>query len=334
MRKGLLILVAAALLGVVAGCSSGANPAKQGSVEPAEDVFTRVGGWIAFRNGFEIVAVDPANPKTPSCSDPRWTTTPSHGHPMGPSSSFDPVKRKTAFRFRCRVCSSFTRTARGPRLCARFPSAPSAAPGRTRRARFSRVPRNVGILLARWDRGRLWGSTQALDPSSSTRTEAKPRPLGDRCDVLVNGLVVDTCGEGADAAAWSPDGSKILWLDFIEGGGRNKPYEGTAPSGSVATGLSCRPSTRTAPAAIGGCAPARGWCVQLCLVARRLAAGLRGGLSDLRDQRRRIGPATGHPRRGQPLARVVLRRIADRLRARRDAFHHGPGRDRHAERAA
>ena len=33
------------------------------TAEPTEDVFARVGGWIAFRDDFKIVAVDPANPK-------------------------------------------------------------------------------------------------------------------------------------------------------------------------------------------------------------------------------------------------------------------------------
>ena len=39
------------------------NAAKNDSLEPSQDVFARAGGWIAFRNGSKIVAVDPANPK-------------------------------------------------------------------------------------------------------------------------------------------------------------------------------------------------------------------------------------------------------------------------------
>jgi Tol biopolymer transport system component len=69
-----------------------------------------------------------------------------------------------------------------------------------------------------------YGAQRSPGPFIIDANGSVPRPLGDRCDVLVNGLVVDTCGEGEDAAAWSPDGSRILWLDFIEGGGRTKPY--------------------------------------------------------------------------------------------------------------
>ena len=54
----------AGLLAIVAGCNNGGgNAAKNDSLEPSQDVFARAGGWIAFRNGSKIVAVDPANPK-------------------------------------------------------------------------------------------------------------------------------------------------------------------------------------------------------------------------------------------------------------------------------
>ena len=169
MRKGLLILVAAALLGVVAGCSSGANPAKQGSVEPAEDVFTRVGGWIAFRNGFEIVAVDPANPKDtlvlgPSLDDPiAWSSD-------GTKLLLRSRQEEDGIPFP--LPGLFVLHPDGSRttLVREIPSAPSAAPGRTRRARFSRVRRGDPSrpMGPRSSMGMAWPA----DPSSSTRTEA------------------------------------------------------------------------------------------------------------------------------------------------------------------
>jgi Tol biopolymer transport system component len=47
----------------------------------------------------------------------------------------------------------------------------------------------------------------------------RPRPLADRCPrAEVKRRSVEVCGEPApEAAAWSPDGSRIAWLDFAEG---------------------------------------------------------------------------------------------------------------------
>ena len=46
----------------------------------------------------------------------------------------------------------------------------------------------------------------------------KPRPLGRRCPrQRISGKLVDLCGESVlEAAAWSPDGSQIAWIDFVE----------------------------------------------------------------------------------------------------------------------
>ena len=56
-RKTLFVLAVAGLLGIVAGCSGGGGAAKNDSLEPSQDVFARAGGWIAFQEGKEIVAV-------------------------------------------------------------------------------------------------------------------------------------------------------------------------------------------------------------------------------------------------------------------------------------
>ena len=79
-RKALFILAVAGLLAIVAGCNSGGDAAKNDSLEPSEDVFARAGGWIAFRNGSKIVAVDPANPKDTLA--------------LGPSLDDDPILKK------------------------------------------------------------------------------------------------------------------------------------------------------------------------------------------------------------------------------------------------
>ena len=108
--------------------------------------------------------------------------------------------------FRCRVCSSFTRTAPGPRLCARIPS-PSQ--GQARRARFSNS-RNVGSLLARWDRGRLclrWQQPRPVHHRRRRREASPARPVPEPRSRSRGWR--EFCGEPLEeAAAWSPDGSQ------------------------------------------------------------------------------------------------------------------------------
>lgn len=81
----------------------------------------------------------------------------------------------------------------------------------------------------------------------------KPRPLGDACPPSkVEGQMVEVCGEPApEAAAWSPDGSLIAWLDFGEGTIEGKGHENfvsfVSPDG---TGL--REGVATLPRTFGG----------------------------------------------------------------------------------
>ena len=155
--------------------------------------------------------------KTLSCSGPRSTTIPSHGHPMGASSSFDPIKRSYVYSV-----SGFVRPSPGrlaDHACA--PRFPSTSPSfRVRATWGSFSPDGTEVV---------YGAHRSPDPSSSTRTEASLARSAIGVTSWSTGWLSIPAVRGTDAAAWSPDGSKILWFDFIEGGGRAKPYEDDCP---------------------------------------------------------------------------------------------------------
>jgi Tol biopolymer transport system component len=60
-------LIAGGIAGVQALRSSGGQPAK-----PPAEGFASIHGWIAYWSGFEIVAVDPANPSDSLSLGPAW----------------------------------------------------------------------------------------------------------------------------------------------------------------------------------------------------------------------------------------------------------------------
>jgi Tol biopolymer transport system component len=216
MRKALFIVVAATLLGVVAGCSGG-NAANTGSapsssttitgggatVEPSEDAFARVGGWIAFRSGSEIVAVDPANPKDTLV--------------LGPSLGDDPIAWSsdgTKLLLRSRLEESgvpwpglFVLSRDGSRTTL-LPEA--VEPTRPPPTWGSFSPDGTEVAYA--------SDGSSRGPYIIDADGGKPRPLGDRCKrTKVGGKRVELCGEPlSEAAAWSPDGSRIAWVDFVE----------------------------------------------------------------------------------------------------------------------
>jgi Tol biopolymer transport system component len=200
MRKALFILVAVGLLGIVAGCDSGGDAGKEGS---SEDVFTRVHGWIAFRNGSEIVAVDPANPKDTLV--------------LAPSLGDDPIAWSSDGS-KLLLRSRLEESVPSPGLFVLHPDG----------SRTTLLPEAVS---PRWDPP-TWGSfspdgTEVVyagsgrgrGPSIIDVEGGKPRPLGARCETMHSPLrgMVKVCGEPMfEAAAWSPDGSRIAWFDFVE----------------------------------------------------------------------------------------------------------------------
>jgi Tol biopolymer transport system component len=199
-RKALFIFAVAGLLAIVAGCNIRGNAAKNDSLEASEDVFARVGGWIAFRSGPKIVAVDPANPGDTLV--------------LGHSLDDDPIAWSsdgTKLLLHSRLEESgvplpglFVLQADGSRTTLR-PETNSA---------FRRDPPTWGSFSPDGTEVAYAGSGRSRGPYIIDADGGKPRPLG-RCQNPVLGGRL--CGEpAAEAAAWSPDGSRIAWYDFVE----------------------------------------------------------------------------------------------------------------------
>ena len=203
-RKTLFILVAAGLLAIVAGCNSGDDAAKNDPLEPTQDVFARAGGWIAFRNGTKIVAVDPENAKdTLVLADD--TLVP------GPQPDDDPIAWSadgTKLLLRSREPELLQRPFYGD-LFVLHPDG----------SRTTLLPEPEANSFRRW-RPPTWGSFSpdgtevtyastggSRDPYIIDADGGKPRPLGR--------LPYDE-ERPPEAAAWSPDGSSIAWFDFVE----------------------------------------------------------------------------------------------------------------------
>ena len=214
MRKALFILVlAAALLGVVAGCSSGGNPAEKSSVEPAEDAFASARGWIAFREGaqvipidHQIIAVDPANP----------TNTVVLGRsldddPIGWSSDGAKLLLRSELglegEFHGPLPGLFILHANGSRTTV-LPETESWGRGPPTWGSFS--PDGTKVAYATIGRSR--------GPYIVAAEGGKRHALGRPCPHMkIGGRRVEVCSEGSyEAAAWSPDGSRIAWADFVE----------------------------------------------------------------------------------------------------------------------
>jgi Tol biopolymer transport system component len=207
MRKSLIILIAAALFGIVAGCSSGGDPAEKGSVERAEDVFAKARGWIAFRSEGviegEIVAVDPANPKDTLVLAPA-----SREFPIAWSSDGTKLLLRSG-QDCCPYPGLFVLHADDSRTTLR-PVTDPAFPTWDPPTWGSFSPDGTEVVYGADGRSR--------GPYIIDAEGGKPRPLG-RCQnpVQIPGKLRALCGEPLpEAAAWSPDGSRIAWFDFIE----------------------------------------------------------------------------------------------------------------------
>jgi hypothetical protein len=172
-------------------------------VEVSEDAFAKARGWIAFTSGGQILAVDPANP----------TRT----FAIGPSGGRDPIGW----------------TAEGGRLL--LSSRPDGWPDRwsppspqlwVMEADGSITPLPRGNGQAIWGAFSPDGKAVVFGCCGSARgpfvidlSRWTLRALGDPCEAQkIKGRTVELCGEPAvEAAAWSPDGSRIAWFDFAEG---------------------------------------------------------------------------------------------------------------------
>jgi Tol biopolymer transport system component len=192
---GLAIFVA----GIVAFANSmlsGSSPGPAHSSSPGVAIhgFTKVRGWITYRSGSNIVAVDPAN-----SSDTLV---------LGPSPGLDPIGW-SADGTRLLLGSGYHEVWAGEATLWVFDSDGSwtgvSTPQRATWGSFS--PDGSEIAYG------CCGSSPGpyiIDVGSAT-----PRSLGGSpCDGSRDASV---CGEPFfEWAAWSPDGSRIAWADFVE----------------------------------------------------------------------------------------------------------------------
>jgi TolB protein len=187
-----LILVGAGIAGVQALASGEGQPAGEPSVAPSEDPFADVHGWIAYRDGQEIVAVDPAKPNNTLR--------------LGPSSESDPIAWSadgTRLLLRGGMDQDGSLTGTYNLIILSSDDPPTGVPGGWRATWGSFSPDGTQIVYG--IEGHFPGP-YIIDADGGT-----PRSLGGRCrdDHL--------CGEPfAESAAWSPDGSRIAWVDFVE----------------------------------------------------------------------------------------------------------------------
>jgi TolB protein len=224
-RQVLNVLGAGVLVVLIAlGAAGGIGALLRADVQrPAVDSisgpFAKARGWIAFRSGPDIVAVDPADPESTAV--------------LGPSQGDDPIAWSSdGTKLLLRSGHEVGGVAWGP-----FDLFVLHSNG----SRTTLLPEPRGGLgdfddRPKWARPTwgsfspdgtevVYGAERNTGPYIIDADGGEPRLLGgDRCHVEVNGVVVDICGEGADEAAWSPEGSMILWFDFIEG-----PYERDCP---------------------------------------------------------------------------------------------------------
>jgi hypothetical protein len=231
-------LVAAAALALVLGGFAGARSLlNTQAIRPAdprpagEGTFADVHGWIAYRSGSEIRAVDPADPgQTISLGSFQVKCPPGiylnrcGGDPIG--WSLDGTRLLVSIQIEGTGSSLYV----------------LGDDGTTTRlskhihwGAFS--PDGSQVV---YSRGGGWPGPYLVDIDGGT-----PRSLADPCPR-------QACGEPApEATAWSPDGSTIAWLDFgegtIPGAGHENFLSFVNPDG---TGL--REGVATLPGTFGG----------------------------------------------------------------------------------
>jgi hypothetical protein len=195
-----LVVVGVAIAGVHALDRTAGRPADEPSIAPSGDLFANVHGWIAYREGADIVAVDPANP--------------AHTLRLGPSFESDPMN-----------WDPIAWSEDGTRLLLRGVGPSTRHESNLVILSSSHSPSTVrGAWYAPWER---WVSVHATWGSFS--------PDGDEIVYAIEGafpgpFIIDANGGTprslgdpravgqpfVESAAWSPDGSRIAWIDSCE----------------------------------------------------------------------------------------------------------------------
>jgi Tol biopolymer transport system component len=208
-----LVAAAAALL-VYFGFNhgGGATRGQVGGEQPsvgAQNAFARARGWITFRNGEEIIAVDPANP-TDTVVLRRFDFWKAED-PIAWSSDGTKLLLRSELELEGAIHSPlpglFILHADGSRTTV-LPETESWGRGPPTWGSFS--PDGTEIAFAR--------NGSSRGPYIVASEGGKRYPLGHRCPRMkIGGRRVEACGEPMfEAAAWSPDGSRIAWVDFVE----------------------------------------------------------------------------------------------------------------------
>jgi Tol biopolymer transport system component len=209
-----LVAAAGGLLAFYGFNGGGATRLETRAEQPrvgAQNVFARARGWITFRKGNEIIAVDPANPKDTLV--------------LGRSLDDDPIAWSSD----------------GSKLLLRphqegfgdplglFVLHPDGS--RTELVRENSLLGSAEFDDFSWGSRVTWGSfspdgTEVVygadagsrSPYIIDAEGGKPRPLGRRCPrEKISGKLVERCLDHVpEAAAWSPDGSQIAWFDYVD----------------------------------------------------------------------------------------------------------------------
>jgi Tol biopolymer transport system component len=209
-----LVAAAGGLLAFYGFNGGGATRLETGAEQPsvgAQNVFARARGWITFRNGSEIVAVDPANPKdtlvlgrSPDDDPIAWSSDGSklllRSHQEGYG---DPLPGL----FVLHPDGSRTELVREISLLGSGPSHDFPGSNVTWGS-FS--PDGTAVVYG--------GDAMSRSPYIIDAKGGKPRPLGRRCPrEKISGKLVERCLDHVpEAAAWSPDGSQIAWFDYVD----------------------------------------------------------------------------------------------------------------------
>jgi Tol biopolymer transport system component len=198
-------IAGAGLAGARALEASNRRPADD-PVVPILDPFAEARGWIAFRRGPEIVALDPMDPLRQVVLGPSEGNDPIAWSPDGTK-----VLLRPEDQFLCGGCARVPQLFVLRRDGSQTPLVPPTAVDTGGVATWgSFSPDGTEVVYA------ADGSSRG--PYVVDAEGGQPRTLGDPCDrVEVNGRSVELCGEPLpEAAAWAPDGSRIAWVDFVE----------------------------------------------------------------------------------------------------------------------
>jgi WD40-like Beta Propeller Repeat len=211
-----MLLIGIGIAGVRALQTMDPRPADDDAVESSLLPFSRVHGWIAFRDGDELVAVDPANPN--------------ERRSLGNSLGADPIAwSRDGTRLLLRPHPEIRPVFQAGEWW--WGTAASSATmdmfvldedgSRTRITKGGGFDPESGT----WGSFSPDGTQVAYASNGSSRGPyvvavggGDPRRLGDPCErAEIEGRSVELCGEPLpEWAAWSPDGTQIVWSDFVE----------------------------------------------------------------------------------------------------------------------